>query len=612
MNVLGFQITRDTRLRASGTAFEARTIKARALERSPSSAHNGVPARSVTDFVGPTFNSWGYPAQNDLLGRSILSDPRDAYILSLPWKLTPQQVLTILRQALGGDLWSSAQLNYLMLTTWPLYRMASHQLREAVAYAKFTVKPCAVEGEEPSKPAAEKAALVERAIKGFAPNQFADESGFSGLCYHLLDAALQGLSVCEVMWQEVRTPKVGKEMLPRAAAWVHPKHYTFTNEGTLTIFGQDMSVIFDQYQFKTPGMSSGGWTGQAINRSQPNQAPLPNPDKFLCAQFLSRSGSTLGAGFMGPLAWYWSARMWGNEWMLQAAKKYGSPFLTISYRPGVSDQEDRDKLKAFAQEASSDRYLIHPEGSIPTVHPAGNLGQDNPQRHIVEEADRMCLYLLLGQSGTTQQTAGKLGDDGTKQDVKLERVKALADWLARNPLRQFARSVLRQNYGEETDCPEISADFTRPLSAPEVGGLATAISGSGVPVLASEFYNKLGFTQPEPGDMVYQRGQVTEMLTEEEKFAQQLQQQQAQAELQIGMQREAAAGQGALNQVGGQAVEAKRSDHAPLPLPVVKATLGRMGASDLSKLGTLVAKAERAKDLNGDWTEIESLLKGRA
>jgi len=69
----------------------------------------------------------------------------------------------------------------------------------------------------------------------------------------------------------------------------------------------------------------------------------------------------------------------------------------------------------------------------------------------------------------------------------------------------------------------------------------------------------------------------------------------------------------AAGQVAQQPNEAKASqkDVAPLPLPVVKAKLGKMGRGQLLKLDALVAKAERAEQLNGEWAEVEQILKGR-
>lgn len=554
MKVFGLEIKRAApTLRVAGTGFEVRSAKAKTAL--------AVPPRPVNDFVAPTFNNgWGYPAADDLTTRAIKSDPRDAYLLSLPWKLTPQQCLMILRQALGGDLWSQSQLLYLMLDTWPVFRMASHQLREAVSYAKFNVHPYAGEGSEPTKIAKEKAGLVSRAIRGFSPNPFTDEVGFSGMVYHLSDAMLNGVGLVEVLWGKKRT-KTGPEILPRAAAWVHPKHFTFTNDGTLTVFGQDMSVLFDSYQ---------------VNRRQPETAPTPHPDKFLCAQFLSRSGSCLGAGFMRPLVWYWAARQWGLEWMLTTAKQYGAPFIEVTYKPGMNDQDEINKLEAFLRQSGSNRRLLHPEGTVATVHPATNLGTDNPQRHMAEEADKMALYLLLGQDSTTHAVPGQLGEQETKANVKQERVTALAEWLARNPLRQFARSVLRQNYGNDDECPEVKSDFTQPLSAGEVAQFSSSVSMSGLPVRADEFYKKIGMTQPEPGDLIYQRGEIMPMPSPEERAAQM------------------------------EAEQEAMSDQAK-----VEARLKEFSPEARKKLALVVERAESSPVLNGEWDEIKAMLMKR-
>lgn len=598
LNVLGFSITRSPRLRTAGTAFEQRSIEAQSNELR---AKAGLPlnrpfseakAPSVKEFTAPVFNDWSHVVSTDadLETRSIQSDPRDAYILSLPWKLTPQQCLTIMRQALGGDLWAQAQLLYLMLDTWPVFRMAAHQLRENVAYAKYAVHPYAEEGDEPTDTAKAKAGLISRAIKSFAPNQFADETGFSGMAYHLADASLMGVSLVELLWQKRRGLN-GVENLPRAACWVHPKHYTFTNHGSLTVFGQDRSVIFDGYQF---------------NKRNPDGAPEPNQDKFICGQFLSRSGSVLGAGFMRPLVWYWAARQWGLEWMLTTAKQYGAPFISVNYRGQTLDASARQKLDDFMRLAGSNRRLILPEGSQPEIHPATNLGPDNPQRQLAIEADRMALYLLLGQEGTTMSTPGKLGDDDVKRDVMQERVQALANWLARNPLREFARSVIRQNYGEDSECPEIVADFTRPLSSGEVGNLISSVSVSGIPVRSDEFYRKINFTQPEPGDKVYQRGELVEMLTEEDRFAQALQKQQAQAEMELHLQKQAQPEP--LKEEPKEKPKEKVESKAVLTSDTVKAKLSRMTPEQLDAFEDALTRAENAPKLNGEWSKVEELL----
>lgn len=506
----------------------------------------------------------------DLGDRSIYSDPRELWYLCLPNKLTPQQVLQILRSALAGDIWQQWQLCSLMLDTWPTFRKAAHELMEGAAYMRYVVHAFAEEGGKPSEKAKKKADVVSRAIAGMAPNPFNDEKGFSGMCYSLCDALLNGLSMTELMWETKRTAK-GLMRLPRSSAWIHPRHYTFTNDGYIAVFDSTYGRLM------TPTQSA-------------PKAYVPDERKFMCAQFMSRAGSSLGAGFMRPLAWAWAARQFNLEWMLNTAKQYGAPFIDITYKPGAvttdpgDNSSDIAKLTAMLKTAGANRRLIHPEGTVAEIHPAHPLGKENPQRVLEEKADEWCLYLLLGQKGTTFSTPGQLGNQEAHADVKNERVLGVANWLARNPLRQFARAVVKCNFGDDDECPVIMPDTTKPLEAGEVGQLMTSVSGSRIPVRADELYKKLGFSQPEPGETVVAGGKMMEMgevLNEEEMFAQDLERQQAQGQQQVALEQQAAG---------------------------VRASLRRMSNAQLDKLEDLIRAAERAPHPNGELETLRGAL----
>ena len=526
-NIFGLSITKAApRLRVEGTAFAERTSRHEAIV----AAAPNLPAKnwnvdSQVNFQNaiPPFGL--NPPKAAMSGeianleeRAITTDPRELWYLALPNKLTPQQCLQILRAALGGDIWQQWQLASLMMDTWPTFRMACHQLREAASYAKFTVTPYAEDGEEPSDEAKDKAGLVSRALKGMEPNPFNDERGMTGMIYNFTDALVNGLSLEEVMWEQRTSQKHGKENMPRATAWVHPRHFTFSNEGYISVFDDNYARLY-----ANPQLTNTGRVGQS-----------PDPNKFICSQFISRSGSSLGAGFMRPLVWYWAARQFNNEWMLNTAKQYGSPFIEITFKSGTPASE-LAQLDTMLKNAGPERRLRHPEGTTATIHPPTSLGSDNPQRYIAEEADKQCLFLLLGQSGTTMPTAGALGNQDAHKEVAEEKVVGVAKWIAHNPLRQLARAILRVNYGDASECPTIEPDFTHPLNATETVAFATGLTNSRLPFRADEAYKKLGMSQPEAGDVVVQGGEVKIMgdaLTDDEKFDQQLEQQQQMGEMQ--------------------------------------------------------------------------------
>jgi phage gp29-like protein len=509
-------------------------------------------------------------ADASLVDRTVQSDPRELWYLALPYKLTPSQCVQIMRSALGGDIWQQWQLCSLMLDTWPTFRMAAHQLLEAVAYCKYAVHPYCEDGEEPSDTAKEKAGLVTRAIKSFDPNPFNDETGFSGMVYHLGDAALNGLSLVELMWHETNSPKYGREILPRAAAWVHPRHFTFTVEHTIAVFDDTYQRLFANPQL----------IGTRVGET-------PDFRKFMCAQFISRAGSCLGAGFMRPLVWYWAARQFNLEWLLNTAKMWGAPFLDIAFQ-GLT-AEEQDALRELASVAGQERRLVHPVGATVQVHPPANIGAENPQRSLNKEADEACLFLLLGQTGTTMATPGQLGNQDAHGAVKQERIQGLANWIGRTVLRQFSRSVIAMNYGETSECPHTEADFTKPLNSVEVGGLVTSVMGSGIPVRADELYKKIGFVKPDDGDVILSRGQLAiqgEVLTEEERMVRQVQ-----------LQQEMFGEQSQENEQSGD--ESQRA---------IEAVLQKADIAALAEIDGLVKAAIAAPHINGELDAVQAKI----
>ena len=536
------------------------------------------------DFPGDNFAK-SQPREDpaNLEERSIRSDPREAWLFAYPFKLQPSQVLNILRQAMGGDLWQQSYLQALMLDSWATFRMASHKLREAAAYTRYTVAPYVEEeGEEPTKSAVQKAKDITRAFRNFNPNPFTDELGMSGAIYDFTDAMLAGVSMTEMIWHWVQGPQ-GQEMTPRAACWVNPMHLTFAMDGAITIYrnSKDQLAVPPEMQ---------------LERNLPRVKQVCDPDRYICSQFKSKSGSVLGAGFMRPLALYWAARQWNWEYCLNSAKKYGSPFLDITYIPGQFTQAELAAFRNMAYKASSDRVLVHPQGTTAEIIPAQSLGPDNAQRYILEETDKACLFLLLGQTATTMSTPGKLGEEGTHADVEDDRVIGLSNWVGRNPLRQLARAYMRVNYGNEEEAPEVSPDFTKPLDSAQVAQLAAAITNARIPVRSEEFYKKIGFTEPQPKDTVLRAGE--QEIMEEPMTATEKQEIQMQQQMDMAAQMQEQSGQDD-GQVSGQ-VDA----HLPRTSAGLRAVLARAHKDDIDQVEKLVIKAQAAGTGNGEWKAV--------
>ena len=434
------------------------------------------------------------PGSDDELGaRAVNADPQGDWFLALSSKIPPKEIDSILRMALAGNLWQAYQVVQRMRDSWPMFKKCEFELRSAISNSTFVVHPYALPGQEPSDSAKEKAELVRRCIDGFKPDRFAEEGGFRDLVFDITDAVLNGVAIVELIWDEgARDEQGNKEKRIKSAAFVHPRHYSFRADGTV---GVAPSETTNWLQFPS------------------QQAAVPllnNPSKFIVAKAKSKSGTPLGAGMMRPLALMWPMVVYGRDWMMQFAQKYGNPFMDIPYQSGISEAEVA-KFQRLASQAANQGWCVHPNTGEVKVTPAQGMGASNAHVELTKMADEACQILLLGQtltSNTPSSGGGSRAQGAVHENVRQERIEGLLKWVAGILTEQFAESILVENYGDSEERPTIAPDLTRPLDALEQAQFLTALSACTVPLPVEDTYKKLGITAPAAGDQVLISGKI--------------------------------------------------------------------------------------------------------
>lgn len=507
-----------------------------------------------------------------LRGRAVASEPLSDWYLNLPQKIPPKQIESILRQALAGNIWQQTQLARLMADTWPMFAKCCFELRAAIASAKYTVHPYTKPGQKPTASAKAKADLVQEALEAFDPDRFADEDGLNGMIFDLTDAIINGVSLTEMIWND-------DETLVRASAWVHPRNLAFTPDGRI-------------------GVASAAESGNMSFSNQVRQKLMDNPEKFLVAKFKSKSGSFLGAGWMRKLADYWVWVMYGREFALNFAQKYGNPFLSFAYESGTTTDQQVDEFGKIAQRASNQNWAVYPSNGKIEVTNAQSMGGDNASIALMRVADEQCQQLMLGQTLTSAapKNGGSRAQGDVHENVRAERIEEHCKWIAQILTEQFAESILKINYGPSYDVrnrerPTIAPDLTRPMTASEQADYFQKASTTKIPRISSEFYQRGGCQQPEAGDVVCDANGIyifEEPLTATEKGEKDF----------------------------DTTLEQQKSTHAefgdpegPQPAKKVKAALANASQEDLLELENLVSAAERAPHLNGEAVLVQKKLK---
>jgi len=442
-------------------------------------------------------NPYGVPPpagnDGDLPARAVNADPMGDWYLALPSKLPPKEIESILRMALAGNPWQSYQLTQRMRDSWPMFKKCEFELRSAISNSTFVVHPYTLPGEEPSDTAKEKAELVRRTIEGFKPDRFAEEGGFRDLVFDITDAILNGVSIVELIWDEdARDPQGNKEKRIKSAAFVHPRHYSWRADGTV-------------------GVASSETTNWLAFPSQRDPVQLlNNPSKFIVAKVKSKSGTPLGAGFMRPLALMWPMIVYGRDWMMNFAQKYGNPFMDIPYQAGIGEAEVA-KFERIASRAANQGYCVHPNSGEVKITPAQTMGGGNAHVELAKMADEACQILMLGQtltSNTPSSGGGSRAQGAVHENVRQERIEGLLKWVAGILTEQLVESLLIENYGNSDERPTIAPDLTRPLDALEQAQFLTALSTCTVPLPVEDTYKKLGIIAPAAGDQVLISGKI--------------------------------------------------------------------------------------------------------
>jgi len=391
--------------------------------------HSAEAATARTLADSPAFKS----------GRLVLPTGGEYYQL-LP-KLTPTQIRAWLYAWLQGDWTSGYDIMQVLLDTWPRARKNLHEVREAAATARFTVHPAALEGEEPSATAIERANFVRQQLGRFNPEVGTDEKRLSGFLYDATDALVMGVALQEVLWDR----HTDGSAFVRATTWVTPRRIGYTASHKLGL----------RYP-NTGGIVAPGFT------PSPGPAQELELQRFVLAQYQTCSGPATKQSLLRPLVWWWGSMIWGRDWMLKFAEQFGLPWVDVAYDRNINPL-DLTAMKAGAAAGGVNTHIFHPTDATIKLIESQKNGKDNPQMALIDYADHCADLLILGQTGTgdAKQSSGRAQVQALA-GIRRERVQAVANWLGADPGAQLCGLITEVNYGDREETPLLKADFTEP------------------------------------------------------------------------------------------------------------------------------------------------------
>lgn len=134
----------------------------------------------------------------------------------------------------------------------------------------------------------------------------------------------------------------------------------------------------------------------------------------------------------------------GIQFHLIFLDKFASP-TGLGRFPLNADDEAQDRLLQAVSAIQRESAIIIPQGmEIELLEATRNGTADYGS--FEDKMDSMIAKVILGQTATTEGTAGKLGNEETRNDVKKEYVKSDADLVCSTFNKQVAKWLTELNY----------------------------------------------------------------------------------------------------------------------------------------------------------------------
>jgi phage gp29-like protein len=420
------------------------------------------------------------------LDRIIRPEASMRWLVPSVASVTPAYIELILRGAVAGNQLQQWELFDLMEDTWPRLSKNLNEVKRAVQSREWKIKPWADEDEPPTPEAEEKSNFVADAIWNMRPAPDSDENAYLGTIYDILDAWSKGTSVLEIEWEAA-----DGGIVPRATSWVHPMYYGWSQEGYIGL------------QVGNLDAGSSGTGILPVSRVFTSRSTIERfpENKFLIAINRAKSGHPLSGALLRPLAFWWCAANFSAEWLLNFAQIFGLPIRWANYATGSSN-ELVNQICAMLENMGSAGWAAFPAGTTIDLKEASKNGQDNPQSGVLDRADRQCDLIVLGQTLTTDVGQGGSGSRALGQvheGVRSEVIQAAATFAENVINTQLIPAILRLNYGDDSDAPEMCAEEEK-IEDVKANAERDAILMPFIPMPKTWFYKRHDIPLPQPGE----------------------------------------------------------------------------------------------------------------
>jgi phage gp29-like protein len=410
----------------------------------------------------------------------ISVDVSDRLLREIKRRIFPNEADAILLSSQVGEMFWKSQLWSLMCQTWPRLVTNLGKLKRAVSSMEYVVTPFTGKDELPTSSAIDKAEFVESALFGMHGDIAAQEHDFKETLEDLCDAIISGLFVAEIYWEN----RKGLGIVPRCTRWIPSRYIRWPY-----VLNQK-----DELLLNPSGMLGGT-----------QLFPFP-AYKFLKCIKQTHSEHPVYSAPMDCLIPWWLASRFGLEWFMTFAQLYGIPRRVGFYQPG--DAMVVAQLKQMMTQFATATWGIFPKGTeIQDQVAAGAAGGHMPQERLIDEADKVCDIMILGQTLTTEvrETGGARALGQTHRVVMDEILEGTARYVAKQFTNQVIPGIVEYNYGNQDELPVLEPVIKSPKDLLQLAqSFNVLFNQMRIPVRKDELYDRIEFTMPDDDSELYE------------------------------------------------------------------------------------------------------------
>jgi len=335
---------------------------------------------------------------------------RDRYSNYPSQGLTPQRLATIFKEADQGDIERQAEL-FEEMEEKDLHLGGILQTRKlAVTGLNWEILPASGSAED-------------KEISAAAKEMFEYIENFEDALLDTLDAVGKGFAVQEIMWELAEGRIWVKEV-----KWIHQRRFTFNAPEALLEFPR------------------------LLTDAEPSRGEELLPNKFIVHKYRARSGATVRGGLLRPCSYMYLFKNFDIKDWLIFNELFSVPMRVGKYKSGATP-EDKEALKRAVFNLGVDAAAVISDNTLIEILESKLRGDTATFSSLAEYCERGMTKSVLGHTGSSDGTPGKLGNDDQAKLVRQDLLEADAKALQKTVKFQLLKPWVGYNFGPDKGIP---------------------------------------------------------------------------------------------------------------------------------------------------------------